>query len=209
MNEDTIELLGNVVEARSMESGTHIRRVKGFTRLLAEQLKTAHPELGITDEQMGSWAKASDMHDVGKIRVPDNILLKPGKLTSEEFEEMKKHTVYGCEVLESSRHMWDEEYFNLCWQICRYHHEKWDGRGYPDGLKGDEIPLVAQVVAVADCYDALTTERVYKKAFTPEEAYQMIIGGQCGAFNPVVLETLTACEESFRELALKVRAVIS
>lgn len=202
-NEDTIELLGNVVEARSMESGTHIRRVKGFTRLLGQYIQKLYPELGLTDEELSSWAKASAMHDVGKIKVPDHILLKPGRLTPEEFDEIKKHTVYGCEVMESSRHMWDEDYYLLCWQVCRYHHEKWDGTGYPDGLKGDEIPLVAQVVAVADCYDALTTERVYKRAFTTDEAYDMIMSGQCGVFSPRVLETLRTCREEFAELAVE------
>ena len=202
-NEDTIELLGNVVEARSMESGTHIRRVKGFTRLLGQYIQKLYPELGLTDTELSSWAKASAMHDVGKIKVPDHILLKPGRLTPEEFDEIKKHTVYGCEVMESSRHMWDEDYYLLCWQVCRYHHEKWDGTGYPDGLKGDEIPLVAQVVSVADCYDALTTERVYKRAFTTDEAYDMIMSGQCGVFSPRVLETLKACREEFAELAVE------
>jgi len=202
-NENTIELLGNVVEARSMESGTHIRRVKGFTRLLGKYMQTVYPEMNITDEEISSWAKASAMHDVGKIKVPDHILLKPGKLTAEEFEEIKKHTIYGCEVMEISRHMWEKDYYELCWQICRFHHEKWDGSGYPDGLKGDEIPLVAQVVAVADCYDALTTERVYKRAFTTDEAYDMIMGGKCGAFSPKVLRVLEICRSEFACLAVE------
>lgn len=206
-NEDTIELLGNVVEARSMESGTHVRRVKGFTHILAVDLQKTHPEFNITDDIIESWTKASAMHDLGKIMVPDHILLKPGKLTSDEFEEMKRHTEYGCTILEGSRHMWDEDYYRLCWQICRYHHEKWDGGGYPDRLKGDQIPLVAQVVSIADCYDALTTERVYKRAFTPDEAYAMIMDGQCGQFNPMLLETLGRCEEEFRKLTYEIRSV--
>ena len=205
-NEDTIELLGNVVEARSMESGTHVRRVKGFTRILARTLQSSEPSLGITDEDISTWGKASAMHDVGKIKVPDAVLLKPGKLTPEEFDEIKRHTLYGCEVLENSRHMWDEAYYTVCWNICRYHHEKWDGRGYPDGLKGEEIPIVAQVVAVADCFDALTTERVYKRAFTPDEAYDMITGGQCGAFNPVLMKAFELCRDDFSELALSLRS---
>lgn len=204
-NENTIELLGNVVEARSMESGTHVRRVKGFTRILAKTLQALSPELGITDENIAVWVMASAMHDVGKIKIPDSVLLKPGKLTPEEFDEIKKHTLYGCEVLENSRHMWDEDYYRACWDICRYHHEKWDGRGYPEGLKGEEIPVVAQVVSVADCFDALTTERVYKRAFTPDEAYDMITGGQCGAFNPVMMKALETCREEFAELALSLK----
>lgn len=204
-NENTIELLGNVVEARSMESGTHVRRVKTFTRILATTLRKLSPELGITDDDVSVWAMASAMHDVGKIKIPDSVLLKPGKLTPEEFDEIKKHTLYGCEVLEISRHMWDEDYYLVCWIICRYHHEKWDGRGYPEGLKENEIPVVSQVVAVADCYDALTTERVYKRAFTPDEAYDMITGGQCGAFNPVLMKALEACREEFAETALTLK----
>lgn len=206
-NEDTIELLGNVVEARSLESGAHVRRVKGFTRILSEKIRSAHPELNITAADVDGWAMASAMHDLGKVMVPDEILLKPGRLTPEEFEIMKLHTVNGCTVLENSRHMWDESYYRLCWQICRYHHEKWDGSGYPDGIAGDEIPLVAQVVSVADCYDALTTERVYKRAFTPEEAYQMIMEGQCGVFSPLMLETLSQSKEEFRELTLRITSV--
>lgn len=206
-NEDTIELLGNVVEARSLESGTHVRRVKGFTRILAADLQRNHPDLGITQSLTEAWTKASAMHDLGKIMVPDNILLKPGRLTSDEFAEMKKHTLYGCTILEGSQHMWDEDYYMLCWQICRYHHEKWDGSGYPEGLKGDDIPLVAQVVSVADCFDALTTERVYKRAFTPEEAYDMIMKGECGVFSPLMTETLRRCRESFYALAEEIRSV--
>lgn len=206
-NENTMELLGNVVEARSLESGTHVRRVKGFTRILADDLRENHPEFGISSSDAEAWALASAMHDLGKIMVPDNILLKPGRLTPEEFDIMKKHTEYGCRILEGSQHMWDEQYYALCWTICRYHHEKWDGSGYPDKLAGEDIPLVAQVVSIADCYDALTTERVYKKAFTPDEAYNMIMGGQCGQFNPMMLDTLKRCKESFRELTERIASV--
>lgn len=202
-NESTIELLSNVVESRNLESGTHVRRVKGFTKILAEKLKNTHPEYGLTDRSVNLISIASSMHDVGKIMISDTVLLKPGKLTNEEFDYMKTHTIRGCDVLENSRHMWDKEYFDLCWQICRYHHEKWDGRGYPEGLKGEDIPISAQIVSVADCYDALTTERVYKKAFTPDEAFRMISGGECGQFNPKIMACFVACEEQFADFASK------
>lgn len=196
-NHNVIELLGNVVEARNLESGTHVRRVKQFTGILAEYLLKNHPEYGLTRETVEQFGEASVMHDLGKIMISDNILLKPARLTPEEYEEMKRHTVYGCEIVKNARHLWDECYYKLCMDVCRYHHEKWDGNGYPDGLKGDEIPLVAQIVSVADCYDALTTERPYKKPFSPEKAYEMLLEGQCGVINPVLLEALTACKDTF------------
>lgn len=200
VNERTIELMANMVEARDTESGMHVKRVKGFTRILAKCVMDLYPEYGLTEEKVKSIAVASAMHDIGKIMVPDNILTKPGKLTPEEFEIMKKHSEYGVSVLEKNPGILDEQEYELGCQICRHHHEKWDGRGYPDGLAGDEIPIAAQVVAIADCYDALTTERVYKKAFTMQEAYDMIMGGQCGQFNPKILRCLTEVKPAFEML---------
>ena len=201
MNGRTIELLGTVVEARSLESGTHVKRVKKFTRMLAEKMMELYPESGLDEHSIETIELASSMHDVGKIMIPDAILNKPGKLTEDEFEFMKTHTIRGCEVLENSKYMWEEDYYKYCWEICRYHHEKWDGRGYPEGLKGDEIPLAAQLVSVADCYDALTTERVYKKAFSTDTAFSMIETGQCGQFGPKIMECFRECRDSFAEYA--------
>ena len=200
-NEETIELLGNVVEARNLESGTHVRRVKGFSMILTRKFSEMHPELNLSDEDIELFGSASVMHDLGKIMVSDGILLKPGKLTSEEFAEMKKHTVYGCKIIEDSRHMWEDKYYGLCLGVCRHHHEKWNGEGYPDGLKGNEIPLVAQIVSVADCFDALTTERPYKKPFTSDTAYSMILGGECGSFNPELMLCFEECREEFYRFA--------
>jgi len=121
--------------------------------------------------------QASALHDIGKITISDSILLKPGKLTKEEFEEMKKHTTQGCDILDSIKDGWDEETRKACYDICRYHHERYDGKGYPDGLAGEEIPIAAQLVSIADVYDALVNERCYKKAFPPEAAYDMIMNG--------------------------------
>ncbi len=143
---------------------------------------------------------ASALHDVGKIAIPDNILLKPGKLTDEEFACMKTHTTRGGEILQNIRNAWDDEYGEISYQICRHHHEKFDGRGYPDGLVGDEIPIAAQIVSIADVYDALVNERVYKDAFPKEEAFRMITEGECGKFNPKLLECFRIERKAFEEL---------
>jgi putative two-component system response regulator len=128
------------------------------------------------------------MHDIGKIAIPDSILLKPGPLTPEEFEIMKTHTIRGCEILTSLNYTQDQVYFKYCYEICRYHHERWDGRGYPDGLKEEEISIWAQATSLADVYDALTSKRVYKAAFTHKQAVEMIMKGECGVFNPKMLD---------------------
>jgi putative two-component system response regulator len=140
---------------------------------------------------------AAALHDVGKIAIPDAILLKPGKLTDEEFSLMKTHCARGCSILEQTPEYWDTNYLSVCMDICRHHHEKYDGRGYPDGLAGDEIPIAAQIVSIADCYDALTTERPYKKAFSHEKACDMILNGECGCFSPELLDCFRACLDAF------------
>ena len=137
---------------------------------------------------------ASALHDIGKIAIPDNILLKPGKLTDEEYTEMKKHTIYGCQMLEHFKQD-ENEFYRYCYDICRYHHERDDGRGYPDGLQGDEIPVWAQVVSIVDVYDALVNKRVYKEAFDVEEAINMIKEGKCGVFSPKLLKCFEHAKE--------------
>ena len=129
------------------------------------------------------------MHDIGKIAIPDAVLNKPGRLTAEEFEIMKTHSLKGCELLQSINEGQDEEYYRFCYDICRSHHERWDGSGYPDGLAGNNIPIWAQVVSLADVYDALTSERVYKAAYTHAQAVSMILNGECGVFNPRLLNS--------------------
>lgn len=200
INEKTIEFLSDVVEARDLESGTHVHRVKTYTRILADKLREKYPEYGLDEEKVRLISLASSTHDVGKIMISDTILLKPGKLTNEEFDIMKQHTVLGCKVLERGKSIWDEIYYNYCLQICRSHHEKYDGRGYPDGLSGDDIPVAAQIVAITDCYDALTTVRVYKPRFTHEEAYNMIMNGECGKMNPKLLDCLTEVRDVFEKI---------
>lgn len=201
-NTNIIEILGTVVEYRDFESGEHINRVKGYTRILARRLAENYPEYGLDQDKIDIIVSASALHDVGKIAIPDNILLKPGRLTDEEFACMKTHTSRGSEILQNIRNAWDDEYCKISYQICRHHHEKFDGRGYPDGLVGDDIPIAAQIVSIADVYDALVNERVYKDAFPKEEAFRMITEGECGKFNPKLLECFRIERQAFEDLKI-------
>lgn len=190
-NRNIIDVLGTVVEYRNLESGDHIQRVKEYTRIIAEQIMADCPEYGLTRHFIDVMVPASALHDVGKIAISDSILLKPGKLTAEEFEEMKTHTTKGCAILENIEGAWSEEYKKICYDICRHHHERFDGRGYPDGLSGDDIPIAAQIVSIADVYDALISKRVYKDAYDKGQAFEMIMNGECGVFSPKLLAALT------------------
>ncbi|HBA70393.1 MAG TPA: two-component system response regulator [Lachnospiraceae bacterium] len=200
-NNNIIDVLGTVVEHRNLESGEHVKRVKGYTRIMAEEIRKAYPEYGLTKEKIEVIVSASALHDLGKIAIPDSILLKPGKFTKEEFDCMKAHTLRGCEILSSIEGVWDEEYGKIGYEICRYHHERYDGKGYPDGLKEDEIPISAQLVSVADVYDALVNERVYKDAIPKDKAFQMIIDGECGTFSPKLMECFRRARDKFENLA--------
>ncbi len=184
-----------------MESGQHIKRVKGFTKLLAERLMKDYPEYGLDKKKIEVIVAASSLHDIGKIAIPDNILLKPARLTVEEFECIKSHTTKGCDILDCIEGIWEDDYRKVSYEICRHHHERYDGKGYPDGLKGDEIPISAQIVSVADVYDALVCERVYKDAIPKAEAFHMIINGACGLFSPKLMECLRNVREEFEQLA--------
>jgi putative two-component system response regulator len=200
-NVSIIEILGTIVEYRNLESGEHIQRVKSYTRILGEQLMEDYPEYNLTSKQLNVIVSASALHDVGKIAIPDSILLKPGRLTKEEFEYMKEHTTKGCEIINNIRGVWSEEYAKASYEICRHHHERYDGRGYPDGILGENIPISAQLVAVADVYDALVNERVYKSAFSADKAFNMIINGECGTFSPKLMDCFTKCRDRFESLA--------
>ena len=192
VNEDIIEAIGNIVEARNDESGFHIQRVKKYTEILGKKFLELYPDAGLTEEDLHIIVAASPLHDVGKIMIPDAILLKPGKLTKEEFDVIKTHPTLGAQLIEQKEGMWDEMYFNRIKEIAGSHHERYDGRGYPQGLKGEEIPLSAQLVSVADVYDALVNERPYKKAFSKEKTFEMITNGECGAFSPRMMECFKA-----------------
>ncbi len=201
MNNRIIDTMSNVVEFRNLESGDHVKRVKKFTRILAEQVKMLYPEYHLDEEAVDVITAAAAMHDVGKIAISDAILLKPGKLTEQEFEVMKTHTTRGCEIIAMLEDIQEGEYGRASYDICRYHHERYDGKGYPEGLKGEEIPIAAQIVSVADVYDALVSDRCYKKAYTPAEAYNMIMRGECGVFSPKILECLARAREAFERVA--------
>ena len=196
-NEYMIEMLSSVVEARSAETGEHTRRIKYFTRIMMKYLMKYFPKYGITTEQVDEVARASTLHDIGKIGIPDAILLKPGKLTNEEYEIMKRHSKIGCDILEKSYKDKSTTFYRYAYDICRYHHERWDGKGYPDHLAGDDIPIYTQVVAIADVYDALVSPRVYKTPYANNVAYDMIMNGECGQFSPDVLECFSLAKEDF------------
>ncbi|MDE7269542.1 MAG: response regulator [Acetatifactor sp.] len=200
-NMEIIDVLGTVVESRNLESGQHIKRIRGFSSILANMLMEAYPEYGLTGKKVEMISAASALHDVGKIAIPDAILLKPGRLTAEEYEYMKSHSVRGCELVENIKDIWEEDYAKLSYDICRYHHERYDGKGYPDGLVGEDIPIAAQIVSVADVYDALVSKRVYKDAYGKEQAFQMIVNGECGAFSPKILKCFRMVRKSFEQLA--------
>lgn len=198
-----VDTLATLVESRSMESGQHILRIRRFTKLLLDDIARIWPEYELTDHIINLVASAAALHDIGKISIPDAILNKPGRLTPEEFEIMKTHSVMGCQVLESLHHIGDQDYLRYAYHICRHHHERWDGKGYPDKLSGDDIPIYAQAVGLADAYDALTTKRVYKDAFSHEKALNMILNGECGTFSPKLLECVRRIAPQFAELSQK------
>lgn len=189
-NNMMIAILSHIVEFRNGESGAHVVHIRLLTEKLLECLvrKTDRYQLTATDRELITTASA--LHDIGKIAIDSNILNKPGKFTDEEYEIMKTHTVIGAQILDKLEMYRKEPLVKIACQICRYHHERYDGKGYPEGLKGDDIPIAAQVVSVADVYDALVSKRVYKDSFSSEKAVDMIFNGECGAFNPVLLECL-------------------
>ncbi len=192
-----IEALATAIEFRSCEAGEHVNRIHDLTRFFLD--RTAFGE-GLSEQEKEQISMAAIMHDVGKIAIPDQILNKPGKLTKEEFEVMKTHTILGYDLLKSISGIQNSPLYRYAYDICRHHHERWDGRGYPDGLRGEEISPWAQIVGLADVYDALTSERVYKPPFTHEESVRMILNGECGKFNPKLMEALSVLQDDVKVL---------
>lgn len=188
INQSMVETLATIIEFRDCESGEHVKRIGRLTKIMMTEASNTYPEYYLPKKEIDKIVTSSILHDIGKISIPDNILNKPGRLTKEEFEIMKQHTVKGCEILQKIPDIMDKGIYSYSYDICRHHHERWDGKGYPDGLGGDEISIWAQVVAVADVYDVLTSERVYKAAYSREKAVEMIYNGECGTFNPKLLE---------------------
>lgn len=198
-NQMMISILSQIVEFRNGESGLHVQHINIMTGLLLERLTQKTDKYSLTWSDRQFITTASSLHDIGKIGIDDKILNKPGKLTKEEYEIIKTHTLIGAAMLDDMKIYRNEPLVKVAYQICRWHHERYDGKGYPDGLKGEEIPISAQVVSIADAYDALISERVYKKAFSHEKALEMIQNGECGAFNPLLLECLKEVQEKIRE----------
>lgn len=187
-NETILDALSAIIEHRSTESGNHVLRIRRFTGILLEELAQCYPEYALDEAAIDSISSAATLHDIGKISIPDAILNKPGKLTAEEFEVMKTHTTLGSELVEHLASLGDIMFLRYAYNISLYHHERFDGKGYPAGLAGDQIPICAQVVGLADAFDALTTPRVYKPAFAYDQACNMILNGECGVFSPKLLE---------------------
>lgn len=194
-----IDILSHAVEFRNGESGKHVVNIRTITDIMLKTLVGITDQYCLTSSDIDVITLASSLHDIGKIAIDEKILNKPGRFTDEEFALMKKHSAFGADMLAQLPNVKTEPLVQRAYEIARWHHERWDGRGYPDGLKGEEIPISAQIVALADVYDALTSERCYKKAFSHEQAVSMIINGECGAFNPLVLEVLNKVADTLKE----------
>ena len=200
-NNIMIRIMSNILGSRNSESREHILHIKTATEMMLRQLVKLTDAYPLTEADIALITTASSLHDIGKIRIPEEILNKPGRLTDEEFKIMKKHSELGAAIIKDMDFPQDHPLVHTAWEISRWHHERWDGKGYPDGLKGEEIPISAQVVSIVDVYDALTSERCYKKAFDHDTAIQMILDGQCGQFNPILLMCL-------KELSLQLSKMI-
>ena len=193
-----ISILSHVVEFRNSESGQHVLHIRTLTDLLLHQLVQKTDRYQLDESDISLISTASALHDIGKIMIQEEILNKPGRLTEEEYATIKTHTTEGARILKGLAIGQDEPLVKVAHAICRWHHERWDGGGYPDRLKGDEIPIAAQVVALADVYDALTSERCYKQSYSHEKAVDMILHGECGSFNPLLMECLKESSELLR-----------
>ena len=198
-NNIMIQIMSNILGSRNSESREHILHIKTATEMMLRQLAKTTDEYHLTEADIALITTASSLHDIGKIRIPEEILNKPGRLTDEEFKIMKTHSELGAAIIKDMDFPQDHPLVHTAWEICRWHHERWDGKGYPDGLKGEEIPIAAQVVSIVDVYDALTSERCYKKAFDHNTAIKMILDGQCGQFNPILLKCFKELSPSFMQ----------
>ena len=199
-NNIMIRIMSNILGSRNSESREHILHIKTATEMMLRQLVKLTDAYPLTEADIALITTASSLHDIGKIRIPEEILNKPGRLTVEEFKIMKTHSELGADIIKDMDFPQDHPLVHTAWEICRWHHERWDGKGYPDGLTGEEIPISAQVVSIVDVYDALTSERCYKKAFDHDTAIQMILDGQCGQFNPILLRCLKELSRQFSKM---------
>lgn len=205
LNETLIDSLSNLVEFRNLESKQHIKRIRELSLCLGKSIMKLYPEYELTPEKLQQIGWASSLHDIGKIAIPDSIILKPGKLTEDEFELIKSHTTKGEEIIKETIKLDDKALFDYACDIARHHHEKYDGKGYPDGLKEDEISIAAQIVSLVDIYDALTSKRVYKDAYEPDNVYQMVVNGRGGVFSPKLLKAFAEVKADFEAILTKYR----
>ena len=196
-NNIMIRILSSILGSRNSESREHILHIKTATEMMLRQLIKITDVYHLTEADIALITTASSLHDIGKIYIPEEILNKPGRLTDEEFKIMKTHSELGADIIQDMHLPQENPLVHTAWEICRWHHERWDGKGYPDGLKGEEIPISAQIVSITDVYDALTSERCYKKAFDHDTAIKMILDGQCGQFNPILLKCLKELSPRF------------
>ena len=194
--DNLLDAIGTIMEYRVSESDRHVKRIKGFSRIMAVAYRNMFPNSGLDESEINRIVRGSVIHDIGKVAIPDAILLNPAKLTEDEQQIMKSHTTRGEEVMQLLKDVQDEEQFRVSCEICRWHHERYDGKGYPDGLEEDEIPISAQIVSIVDAYDELLSERISKKPYDKETAYRKIMNGECGAFAPDLLQ----CFESSKKL---------
>ncbi len=200
-NQVMLDALSAIIEHRNTESGNHVLRIRRFTEILLNEVAACCPEYRLSAEDVGIISSAAALHDIGKISIPDSILNKPDRLSADEYEVIKTHTTVGSELVKNLTGMGDAEYLRYAYNIALYHHERWDGSGYPQGLKGDEIPICAQVVGVADAFDALTSARVYKPAIAYDRAINMIVNGECGVFSPRLIECFKRVRTQLVDLA--------
>ena len=202
-NNIMIGILSNVLGSHNSESSEHILHIRIATEMLLRELIKKTDAYHLTEADIALIITASSLHDIGKVGIPEEILNKPGRLTDEEFKIMKSHSEIGASMIRDMDFPQDKPLVRTAWEICRWHHERWDGNGYPDGLKGEEIPISAQVVSIVDVYDALTSERCYKKAFDHDTAIKMILDGKCGQFNPILLKCLEELSLQFSKMLSK------
>ncbi len=200
VNQKVLDIIMNVVSCDDPESSEGIYTVKEVTRLIAEKVQKLYPEYNLTDQDVEAITAVSSLRDIGKLMISDYVLFKPAKLTKEEFEYMKSHTGKGCEIVKLLADVQSKDYQKKSMEICRYHHERYDGKGYPDGLKGDEIPISAQIVSIADAYNGLISESLYKRAYSRKDACYMILRGDCGVFSPKILECFRLSWDAIEKL---------
>lgn len=200
VNEKMIDIICNILERNYPEFMDNVQITREISKIIGKKVQQNYPEYKLTDKEVAVIAELSSLRDIGKLLISDHVLYKPAKLTKEEMDYMKSHTVKGCEIMEMMKDLQTTLYHKISMQICQYHHERYDGNGYPEGLKGDEIPISAQIVSVVDAYHALISERVYKRAYSREKAYYMILGGECGVFSPKIMECFRMSRQEIEQI---------